>query len=230
MPIHPGSDHCPRLIRMRLATAAQDAVVHSNACPKTHSMSDNKPKYANFPERDLKVLIGPNISATTIKTLTRLSIGTYEMSFLQQEKAKATNDAVRTAFNILGKAGNLTLASESSREFAGCYSAQNAELKYQAWITTPFELTQAGHIIWVRYTELTEGGKTGVVFKLATAFTVDEVTNLLKNAQKNAVVVPAGEPYHLKGNPPPRFQKKTVAAAEQPAEAAVAEQVDGEAT
>jgi hypothetical protein len=193
-------------------------------------MSDNKPKYANFPERDLKVLIGPNISATTIKTLTRLSIGTYEMSFLQQEKAKATNDAVRTAFNILGKAGNLTLASESSREFVGTYSAQNAELKYQAWITTPFELTQAGHIVWVRYTELTDGGKTGVVFKLATAFTIDEVTTLLKNAQKNAVVVPVGEPYTLKGNPPPRFQKKAAATTDQPTETSVAEPAAGEGT
>jgi putative methionine-R-sulfoxide reductase with GAF domain len=190
-------------------------------------MTDSKPKYANFPERDLKVLIGPNISATTIKTLTRLSIGTYEMSFLQQEKGKATGDAVKTAITLKARASNLTVTKEASREFVGIYIAQNAELKIQVWITTPFELTQANHILWVRYSELTPDGKTGVAFKLATAFSVDDVANLLKTAEKNAVVLPAGEPFNLKGNPPPRFQKKAAAdaapvAAEAPAAEAAA--------
>ena len=194
-------------------------VVPPYRSPKTALMTDSKPKYANFPERDLKVSIGQNISATTVKTLTRLSIGTYEMSFLQQEKAKATNDAARNALNALGKQAKLTLSAEQSREFVGVFVGVNAEVKYNLWVTTPFELTQANHIIWVRYTELTgEAPKTGVAFKLATAFSTDDVANLLKTAVKNAVPVPAGEPYVLKGNPPPRFQKKA-AAADAPAEA-----------
>ncbi len=176
-------------------------------------MTDSKPKYANFPERELKVLIGANISATTIKTLTRLSIGTYEMSFLQQEKGKATGDAVKTAVTLKAKAANLTVTKEASREFVSVYVAQNAELKIQVWVTTPFELTQANHIIWVRYSELTPEGKTGVAFKLATAFSADDVANLIKTAEKNSIQLPAGEPFPLKGNPPPRFQKKAAAAA-----------------
>ena len=39
--------------------------------------------YANFPERELKVVIGANINAVSTKTLRRMSIGTYEMSFVQ---------------------------------------------------------------------------------------------------------------------------------------------------
>ena len=42
-------------------------------------MTDAKPKYANFPTNDPKVIIGANINAATTKTLTRMSIGTYEM-------------------------------------------------------------------------------------------------------------------------------------------------------
>lgn len=183
-------------------------------------MSESKPKYANFPERDLKVLIGPNIGATTLKTLTRLSIGTYEMSFLQQEKGKATRDAVRSALNPWARASNMTLTMEESREFVAVAVVQNAEVKFQLWVTTPFELTQAGHVVWVRYTELTGEQKIGVVFKLATAFSIDDITNLIKTVQKNAVIVPPGEPYVLKGNPPPRFQKK--AAAEEAAPSAEA--------
>lgn len=189
-------------------------------------MSESKPKYANFPERDLKVMIGPNIGAATLKTLTRLSIGTYEMSFLQQEKGKATRDAVRSSMNPWSRATNLTLTQEESREFVAVFVAQNAEVKYQVWVTTPFELTQANHIIWVRFTELTGEQKIGVAFKLATAFSIDDVSNVIKAAHKNAVVVPAGEPYTLKGNPPPRFQKKA-AAGEAGAET-VAETADGE--
>ncbi len=186
-------------------------------------MSESKPKYANFPERDLKVVIGANINAATVKTLTRLSIGTYEMSFLQQEKAKATNDAVKTALSARAKPASLTLTSEASREFVGVWIAQGAELKIQAWITTPFELTQANHIIWVRYSELTPDGKVGVAFKLATAFSADDVANLIKTAERNAVVLPAGEPFQLKGNPPPRFQKKAAASEAPAGEAAVSE-------
>ena len=175
-------------------------------------MSESKPKYANFPERELQVAIGQNINATTLKTLTRLSIGTYEMSFLQQEKGKATNDAARTALNLLSKQAKLTPTSEKTRDFVGHFIAQNEEVVYKLWITTPFELTQSGHIIWVRFSELTGDMKTGVAFKLATAFSIDDISNLLKKAHDHAVVLAPGEAFTIKGNPPPRFQKKTAAA------------------
>ena len=58
-------------------------------------MLETKVKYANFPERELKVVIGPNINAASTKTLSRLSIGTYEMSFIQQERGKNTAKATR---------------------------------------------------------------------------------------------------------------------------------------
>ena len=174
-------------------------------------MSESKPKYANFPERELQVAIGQNINATTLKTLTRLSIGTYEMSFLQQEKGKATNDAARTALNLLSKQAKLIPISEKTRDFVGHFIAQNEDVVYKLWITTPFELTQSGHIIWVRYSELTGDMKTGVAFKLATAFSIDDISNLLKKAHENAVVLAPGEAFTLKGNPPPRFQKKAAA-------------------
>ncbi len=186
-------------------------------------MTDAKPKYANFPERDLKVLIGANISATTTKTLTRLSIGTYEMSFTQQEKGTATAEAVRYAMNALGRALVMAVTGESSRDFVATYIAQNSELRYQVWVTTPFELTQAGHILWAKFNEVGGEQKVGVAFKLATSFTTDDVSNLIKTAQKNAVKLDAGEAYTLKGNPPPRFTKKVVAA---PAEAAAAAPVE----
>lgn len=174
-------------------------------------MIDAKPKYANFPERDLKVLIGANISATTTKTLTRLSIGTYEMSFTQQEKGTATAEAVRHAMNSIGRALGMAVTGESSRDFVATYIAQNSELRYQVWVTTPFELTQAGHILWAKFSEVSGDQKVGVAFKLATSFTVDDVSNLTKTAQKNAVKLQPGEAYTLKGNPPPRFTKKVVA-------------------
>ncbi|MBA2479796.1 MAG: hypothetical protein H0V44_03965 [Planctomycetes bacterium] len=184
-------------------------------------MTDVKPKYANFPERELKVVIGPNINASTTKTLTRMSIGTYEMSFTQQEKGTATTEATRLALSTLGRATGLTVTKEAHRDFVACFVAQNAEHKYQIWISTPFELTQAGHIVWVKYTELGSEGKIGVAFKLSTGFNADDVTNVVKAAQKAAVKLEAGEPFTIKGNPPPRFVKKTKAtdaAAEAPAD------------
>lgn len=179
-------------------------------------MTDAKPKYANFPERDLKVLIGGHINATTAKALTRLTIGTYEMSFTQIEKGKETCEQVRQALNDFGKANNLALATAQDRDYIGVFTAQSPELKYQVWITTPFELTQANHLIWVRFQNIADGSN-GVSFKLSNAFTKLQILELLKSAQKNAVVVPAGEAFTLTGNPPPRFQKK--AAAEAPADA-----------
>jgi hypothetical protein len=69
--------------------------------------------------------------------------------------------------------------------------------------------------VWAKYAELSGEKKVGVAFRLNTAFTVDDVGNVLRAAQKNAMVVPEGEAFVLKGNPPPRFQKK--GAAEVPA-------------
>ncbi len=185
-------------------------------------MTEAKLKYANFPERDLKVVIGPNINASISKTLTRMSIGTYEMSFTQQEKGAATSEVVRQALQGHARATGMQFTSESSREFVACQKAENAEVRYQIWATTPFEPTQANHIIWVRYTELTGEKKTGVAFKLATAFSADDIANVMKAAVKNAVKLETDEPFTLKGNPPPRFQKKKPAeaapeAADQPA-------------
>lgn len=176
-------------------------------------MPETKVTYANFPERELKVVIGPNINAAATKTLRRISIGTYEMSFAQQERGKVTADAARVAVNHLAKALGLTVTPpETHRDFVCSHSAANAEHKFQVWVTTPFELTQSAHIIWAKYTELTGEQKVGVAFKLSTGFTCDEIEAVLKTAQKNAVVLPAGEPFVLKGNPPPRFAKKTAAA------------------
>ncbi len=185
-------------------------------------MTDAKPKYANFPERDLKVAIGAHINASTAKALTRLTIGTYEMSFTQIEKGKVTCESVRLALNQFGKANNLALSTETSREYVGVYAAASPEVKYQIWVTTPFELTQANHLIWVRFQNLAEG-TNGVAFRLSNAFSPEQILDLLKAAQKNAIAVPSGEAYTLVGNPPPRFQKKGAAAepaAEAPAEAA----------
>lgn len=186
-------------------------------------MSDTKPKYANFPERELKVVIGPNINATTTKTLSRLSIGTYEMSFTQQERGNATRDAAKIAMNHVARPLGLTVSVGEHRDFVCVLSAANAEQSLHLWVTTPFELTQSGHIVWTKYVELTGEGKTGVAFKLATGFTSDDIETQLKNAQKNAVKLAPGEPYTIKGNPPPRFAKKTATPAATEAVDAAAE-------
>lgn len=175
-------------------------------------MPEKPVTYANFPERELKVVIGPNINATITKTLRRMSIGTYEMSFVQQERGKNTADAARTALNHLAKALGLTATQEVHRDFVYGASAANAEHRFHVWVTTPFELTQSAHIIWTKYVELGGEQKVGVAFKLSTSFVCDDVEAVLKTAQKNAVVLAEGEPFTLKGNPPPRFAKKAVAA------------------
>jgi len=173
-------------------------------------MSDAKPKLANFPERDLKVEIGQNINAATTKTLTRMSIGTYEMSFIQQEKGTATAESARQALNALARALGMKMASEPSRDFITSLSATNAEHKYNVWVTTPFEPTQANHIVWAKYAELEGEKKVGVAFKLANTFSADDVANIIRAAQKNAIKLAPGDAFTLKGNPPPRFQKKKV--------------------
>lgn len=194
-------------------------------------MSDEKkPTYANFPERDLKVVIGGHINASTRKTLTRLSIGAYEMSFIQQERGKLSGDAVKTALHTLFRGLGMAIASEESREFSAVWTAQNAEHRYQIWVTTPFELTQAAHLLWVKYQELGGQGKVGVSFRLATAFSADDVVGTIKAAQTRAVVLEAGAPFVLTGNPPPRFQKKKTTSAPESVPAATAPAASGSET
>jgi hypothetical protein len=191
-------------------------------------MTDTKPKYANFPEPQQKVVIGPNINAGTIKTLSRLSIGTYEMSFVQQERAMATTEAARSALNVLSRAMGLTLSTEAHRDYVAWLTAASAEHQFQIWISTPFELTQSGHLIWCKYVERTGDQRIGIAYKFSTGFTIDDITALIKAAQKAAVVLGPDEPFVLKGNPPPRFTKK-VAAEAAPATGDAAAP-DGEAT
>lgn len=184
-------------------------------------MIQNKIKYANFPERELKVVVGPNINATLTKTLCRMSIGSYEMSFMQQERAKATADAVKSVVNAMGRQG-YTVTFEEHRDFVSAVTVANAEHTFKVWVTTPFELTQSGHLIWCKYLDTAgepDAQKIGVSYKLSTSFTADEASAVINAARKNALILPAGEPYVLKGNPPPRFQKKAPAdAAAAPAE------------
>ncbi|HYE06214.1 MAG TPA: hypothetical protein VEL07_11935 [Planctomycetota bacterium] len=185
-----------------------------------------KPTYANFPERELKVVLGAHINATLLKALRRESIGTYEMSVIQQERGKVTCDAARAGINQLAREMGLKAESHETRDYLIAYSASNAQHRFQMWVTTPFESGQAAHLLWTKYSELEadkDGNKkVGIAFKLATGFTSDDMLNQLKAAQKNAQVIEEGKPYELKGNPPPRFQKKQPAAAA-PAEGAKAE-------
>jgi hypothetical protein len=183
-------------------------------------MPDVKPRFANFPERELKVVIGDHINPTNTKLLTKLTIGKYEMSFIQQENANVTLSAVKECLGALAKAEKLTLTIEDkNREFLSIVTAKNDDKSYQIWISTPFELTQSAHLLWCK---VSEGGKVAVSFKILTKYTADDIANLVKAAQRNLVEVPAGEPYVLKGNPAPRFQKKVKAAEAAPAETAEA--------
>jgi hypothetical protein len=175
-------------------------------------MSENKVKYANFPERELKVVIGGNINANTTKALSRLSIGTYEMSFMQKERGDNTSAAARAAMNILASSMSLTVSPQKHRDYCCWFIADNAEHRFQVWVTTPFELTQSAHIVWCKYQELGGEGKVGVSFKLSTGFVSDDILHLLKHAQNTAVKLATDEPFLLKGNPPPRFAKKNAAA------------------
>ncbi len=183
-----------------------------------------KPTYANFPERELKVILGAHINATLLKALRRESIGTYEMSVIQQERGKVTCDAARAGINQLARELGLKAESHETRDYLIAYSAGNAQHRFQMWVTTPFESGQAAHLLWTKYSELEgDAKKVGIAYKLATGFTSEDMIAQLKAAQKNAHVLEEGKPYELKGNPPPRFQKKAPAAAAAPAEGAAAE-------
>jgi hypothetical protein len=177
-------------------------------------MPEIKTKYANFPEYTTKVVIGPNINAVTTKALGRLSIGTYEMSFVQQERGAATSEAARIALTHIARPLAMAVTSESHRDYVCCLSASGPEHRFQVWVTTPFELTQSAHIVWCKYTDLGPDAKVSIAFKLSTSFTSDEIETLIRNTQKSAIQLPAGEPFVLKGNPPPRFTKKAAPAAD----------------
>jgi len=177
-------------------------------------------KYANFPEREPKVVIGLHINANTTKILGKLSIGTFEMSVGQQEKIQASAECARQAMNALAREHSLTVTAEPNRDYPCALVGQNATVRYQVWITSPFESGQSAHLVWVKFSELDGEGKVGIAFKLATSYATDDIANLLRNALKNAVVLPAGEPFTLKGNPPPRFTKKVPAVAAAPADSA----------
>lgn len=169
---------------------------------------ETRPRYANFPERGLKVVIGPNINAATGKTLTKLSIGTYEMSVQQQERGMQSVAAVRAALQALAKAEGLIIEERSEREFVGCLCASNDQVRWTVWVTTPFEPGQAQHLIWVKYAEIAGERRIGVAFRLNTQHKVGDIANTLRAAQRNAVALANGEPFVLKGNPPPGMTKK----------------------
>lgn len=171
-------------------------------------------KYANFPERDLKVVIGPHLNAATVKALSKLSIGTYEMTVQQLERAQLSAEAGRIAMNALARELSLNVTAQETREYICSLTGTNDQHRFQMWITTPFESSQSAHLVWCRYTELGGENKINVTFKLSTSFTHDDILGLLKAAQKTAIVLPTGTPFELKGNPPPRFTKKAQAPSE----------------
>ena len=186
-------------------------------------MPDVKTRYANYPERELKVVIGDHINPTIAKSITRLSIGLYEMSFAQQEKGKQTCDVVKSVLHVMGKTGGYQIEIGSHKDFVGVFTARHADHTIQLWVTSPMELTQSGHIIWVRVTDTAGENKIGVAYKLATGFAAKDVESVMASAFKAQVVLEEGAPFILKGNPPPRFQKKAVVAAPVAAEPVAAE-------
>jgi hypothetical protein len=129
-----------------------------------------------------------------------------------------TESAVKSALSALvkGQTG-WSLFTEASREYVGVAMARNAQVEVKIWITTPFELTQSNHLVWVRVKELEGEGRIGIGFKVANTYSIDDVGNIIKAAQKNLTVLAVGEVYTLKGNPPPRFAKKAPAEGAAPA-------------
>ena len=183
-------------------------------------------KYANFPERELKVVLGPNINAQITKLIGKMSIGSYEMTVPQQEKIQRSVSNARLGLNIIAREMQLSATATEDRDYACAFKAENAEHRFQIWVTTPYEGGQTSHLVWTKYTDLTAPRKIGVACKVNTAFTMEDMVAQLKLAQKNVVELAEGDPYTLKGNPPPRFAKKVPAAgadtAAKPAEAPVA--------
>jgi hypothetical protein len=180
-------------------------------------MSEKKPAYANFPERGLKVLIGPHINATNTKLLRKLTIGTYEMSVNQQEKIGASVENARMALTDLARDRKLIFETVEHRECAGVFRAGNDECRFQVWISTPFESGQTTHLVWTQYTDPREPRRIGLIFKLSTSYSTDDFVAMCKKAQDAAVDLEPDAPVVIQGNPPPRFKKKAVADAEKAA-------------
>lgn len=177
-------------------------------------MSEKKPVFANFPERGLKVVVGPYISATNAKLLRKLTIGTFEMSVNQQEKIGGTVENARVALTDLAKDRGLTFELVENRDSAGAFKADGSNARLQVWIGTPFESGQTTHLIWAQFTDPSKPRHIGVAFKLNTSFSIDDIVALCKKAQDNAKDLEADEPFEIVGNPPPRFQKKEKAPAD----------------
>jgi len=177
-------------------------------------MSEKKPVFANFPERGLKVVVGPYISATNAKLLRKLTIGTFEMSVNQQEKIGATVENARVALTDLAKDRGLTFELVENRDSAGAFKADGPNARLQVWIGTPFESGQTTHLIWAQFTDPSKPRHIGVAFKLNTSFSIDDIVALCKKAQDNARDLEADAPFEIVGNPPPRFQKKEKAPAD----------------
>jgi hypothetical protein len=173
-------------------------------------MPDAKPRYANFPDRSLKVLIGEHINPTNTKLLTKLTIGRYEMSFVQQENATATAKAIREIVSVMAKAEGMTVAyDDKHREYTFIAQATGSERSVLIWVQSPYELTQSAHLLWCK---VSQADKVGVSFKINTKYVADDIANLVKAATARLTAVPADDAFVLKGNPAPRFQKKAKAA------------------
>ena len=187
-------------------------------------MSDAKPKILNFPDRQPKVVLGEHINATTARALTRMTIGTYEMSVAQVEQAKYSAAAAKAAITALAKERGLAAEPEKSRDHVCIWHAKSPETQITVWVTTPLEPTQSAHLVWARIATAGAEPTIGIAYKLANEFSPEQVLTVIKNAEKNARALPAGEAYVLKGNPPPRFLKKgTAPTADAPAADAAAE-------
>src|SRR4051812_18179985 len=96
-------------------------------------------KYANFPERELKVVVGPNINAQLTKLIGKMSIGSYEMTVGQQEKIQASVPTPRLPLNIVARKLQLAATASDNRDFACAFKAENAAHCFQIWVTTPYE-------------------------------------------------------------------------------------------
>lgn len=172
-------------------------------------MTDKKPIYANFPERGLKVQIGPHINATNTKLLRKLTIGTYEMSIKQQEKIGGTVENARLALSGLARERSLRFEVVESRDCAGAFRAEADTQRIQVWVTTPFDGSQTNHLVWAKVSDPSQARRIGVAFKFSTSFTTDDIVNTVKKAEEAIADLEAEAPVVIQGNPPPRFKKKT---------------------
>ncbi len=177
------------------------------------AMPDARPRFLNFPDRDPKVILGAHINATNARALTRMTIGTFEMSVGQVEAARESAAIAKSALAGLAKERKLTVEAEKSRDHVSVQHAKGEGLSISLWVTTPLEPTQSAHLVWARVTNLADG-TVGIAAKLANDFSANDMLGVIRKAESNQQKLGAGEPYVLNGNPPPRFAKKTAAPAD----------------